>query len=65
MARGGARPGAGRKPAGTVAKGQPISIRLPEDLIDTVTRLADQPGISRSVLVERLLRQALEGESAD
>ena len=63
MPRGGFRPGAGRKPAGTVAKGQPISIRLPEDLLAEIERRAAETGSSRSVLVERLVRQALAIEA--
>ncbi len=63
MPRGGFRPGAGRKPAGTVAKGQPISIRLPEDLLAELDQRATETGASRSVLVERLVRQALALES--
>jgi metal-responsive CopG/Arc/MetJ family transcriptional regulator len=63
MPRGGYRPGAGRKPAGTAAKGQPISIRLPEDLIAQLDRRATETGASRSVLVERLVRQALVAEA--
>ncbi len=62
MPRGGHRPGAGRKPTGTAAKGQPISIRLSEDLIANLDRLAAHLGASRSGLVERLLRQAVDGE---
>lgn len=63
MPRGGHRPGAGRKPAGAAAKGQPISIRLPEDLIAELDRRAAQTGASRSVLVERLVRQALAAQA--
>ena len=63
MPRGGYRPGAGRKPAGAAAKGQPISLRLPEDLIAELDRQAAETGASRSVLVERLVRQALAAES--
>ncbi len=59
MPRGGHRPGAGRKPAGAVPKGQPISIRLPEDLLADLDRRASESGVSRSVLVERLVSQAL------
>ena len=59
MPRGGFRPGAGRKPAGIATKGQPISIRLPEDLVAELDRQAAQTGASRSVMVERLVRQAL------
>ncbi|MBU6428995.1 MAG: ribbon-helix-helix protein, CopG family [Cyanobacteria bacterium REEB65] len=59
MPRGGFRPGAGRKPAGASAKGQPISIRLPDDLLAELGRRAAETGASRSVLVERLVRQAL------
>lgn len=59
MPRGGFRPGAGRKPAGAAPKGQPISIRLPEDLIAEVDRRAAATGTSRSVLVERLVRQSI------
>ena len=63
MPRGGYRPGAGRKPAGAAAKVQPISLRLPEDLIAELDRQAAETGASRSVLVERLVRQALAAES--
>ena len=63
MPRGGFRPGAGRKPAGAAAKGQPISIRLPEDLLTEIDRRAAESGVSRSVLVERLVRQALALEA--
>ncbi len=63
MPRGGFRPGAGRKAAGAVAKGQPISIRLPNDLLAALDRRATESGASRSVLVERLVRQALKLES--
>ncbi len=63
MPRGGFRPGAGRKPAGAAAKGQPISIRLPEDLLAEIERRAAETGASRSVLVERLVRQALAIEA--
>ncbi len=59
MPRGGFRPGAGRKPVGASAKGQPISIRLPDDLLAELERQAAQTGASRSVMVERLVRQAL------
>ena len=59
MPRGGYRPGAGRKPAGAAPKGQPISVRLPDDLLAELERRAVETGASRSVLVERLVRQAL------
>ncbi len=59
MPRGGFRPGAGRKPAGIATKGQPISIRLPEDLVAELNRMMVQSGASRSAVIERLVRQAL------
>ncbi|MBO9539667.1 CopG family transcriptional regulator [bacterium] len=63
MPRGGHRPGAGRKAAGGSAKGQPVAVRLSPDVLLEIDRLTQDLGLSRSGVVERLLRQALAKES--
>ena len=63
MPHGGFRPCAGRKVAGATAKEQPISIRLPEDLVAELDRMMVQSRSSRSAVVERLVRQALALEA--
>lgn len=55
---GGSRPGAGR-PQGR-SKGEPVSIRLPSELLAEVDRQAREAGVSRSEIVARLLSRAIE-----
>lgn len=60
MPRGGHRQGAGRKAAGGAPKGQPIAVRLSPDLLQEIDRQALELGLSRSGVVERLLRRGLD-----
>lgn len=59
MPRGGFRTGAGRKPGEAGPKGQPIAVRLSPDLLQALEQQCRQTGVSRSELIERLLRRAL------
>lgn len=54
--RGGARPGAGRKPLGD-QKRVMVAVRLPPDVVEWL-RAQDE---SQSVVLERLLRKEMKG----
>lgn len=60
MPRGGHRPGAGRKAAGSAPKGQPIAVRLSPEILKEIDRLVQELGLSRSGVVERFLRRGLD-----
>ncbi len=54
---GGARPGAGRKPKGAVAK-ETTSISIDPDVLDEARRAAIAKGVSLSQFIEDVVREA-------
>jgi Ribbon-helix-helix protein, copG family len=60
--KGGARPGAGRKPTG---KGQLVGVRIQSDDLATIDAWAADHGCTRSEAVRRLARLGLLADKKD
>lgn len=44
---------------------EPVSVRVPDDILEEIERIEEEQGISRTEAVNRLLRQGIEHKDAE